>query len=91
MVSRVEVFVARGVNLIDATALADKLVTRDRDGDDRRACLECEHLSGWAGGRRCSAWRRAGIGGQSIPADMVAMLKRCNGYGHLDSAAEAAP
>lgn len=34
-----------GLGLPDALAeeLADKLVARDRDGDDRRLCVECRH------------------------------------------------
>jgi hypothetical protein len=76
MVSRVELFVARGLNLIDATALADKLVIRDRDGDERGLCLECRHLSG----RRCGAWRQAGLTGPAVSRDLVNVLQRCAGF-----------
>lgn len=79
MVGRVELFVARGLNLFDATALADKLVRRDRDGDDRRLCLECSSLNSGTG-RRCSAWRRAGLGGQAVPAEWVELPQRCPAF-----------
>ena len=65
--------------------LADKLVTRDRDLDDRRICLECRHLSGvgqtsW----RCGNWQAAGVAIRSrdslLPADLVLLLQRCDGF-----------
>ena len=80
MVSRVELFVGRGVPLIEATAIADSLVKRDREGDDRRVCLECAHLSGVGAGRRCSAWRAAGIGGPAVSLDILPQLQRCGGF-----------
>ena len=63
----------------DAEALADKLVQRDRESDDRRLCLECPHLSGF-GPWRCNQWRRAGLGQPGIPGDLVRQLQRCNGF-----------
>ncbi|MBC7731426.1 MAG: hypothetical protein H7306_05930 [Bacteriovorax sp.] len=76
MVSRVERFVARGVDLIDATVLADRLVIRDRDGDDRRLCLECDHLRR-AG--RCGVRTVADVpGGRLI--DALPILQRCNQF-----------
>ena len=76
MVSRVERFVARGLNLIDATALADTLVIRDRDGDDRRLCLECDHLRP---GGRCGVRTVADVpGGRLI--DALPILQRCNQF-----------
>ena len=30
----------------EAGRLAERLVQRDRDGDDRRACVECRNLAG---------------------------------------------
>jgi len=79
MVSRVELFVAQGLNLIDATALADTLALRDRDSDDRRLCLECSGLSGGAG-RRCSTWRRAGLAGPNVPVGWVDLSQRCPAF-----------
>lgn len=76
MVSRVERFVARGLDLIDATVLADSLVLRDRDGDDRRLCLECDHLR--AGGR-CGVRTVADVpAGRLI--DALPILQRCNQF-----------
>jgi len=64
------------LNLIDATALADKLVIRDRDGDDRRLCLECVHLRP---GGRCGVRTVADVpGGRSI--DALPFLQRCNRF-----------
>lgn len=80
MASRAAEFVSRGLNLIDANALADRLVSLERDADDRRICLECEHLSGWANAWRCDAWRHARLGGANVAADLVQLLQRCEGF-----------
>ena len=69
----------------NAEVLADKLVTRDRDLDDRRICLECRHLSGvgqtsW----RCGNWQAAKVAHRArdvqLPADLVRKLQRCDGF-----------
>lgn len=45
---RLGLFARRGCTAPQAEALADKLLSRDRDQDDRRVCEECEHLlTGW--------------------------------------------
>lgn len=74
--ARVLRFAGKGLLLADAETLADKLMIRDREEDDRRLCLECANLSGL----RCSAWQRAGIDGPSISGDLVTTLQRCQGY-----------
>ena len=76
---------AKGVTPTDGEALADKLVRRDRQQDDRRLCLECTHLAGYgAGSWRCGNWQRAGIARQArdagLPGDLVRTLQRCDGY-----------
>lgn len=69
-------FTDQGLSPIEAEALADKLVIRDRDGDDRRLCLECEHLNGC----RCAAWRRAAVGGPVLPTALLALPQRCAAF-----------
>jgi hypothetical protein len=80
-------FTDKGVSHDDAEFLADKLLSRDRESDDRRLCLECTHLSGY--GRtswRCSNWQRAGIAirarDNQLAADLVLQLQRCDGLTH---------
>ena len=52
--ARLHKFADKGLARNDGEALADKLVLRDRDQDDRRVCLECKHLAGHgAGSWRC--------------------------------------
>ena len=74
-------FTDKGLSLIDAEALADKLVIRDREGDDRRVCLECVHLRH---GGRCGNWQAAGVAIRArdaqLPGDFTAMLQRCDGF-----------
>ena len=77
--ARVHLFTRRGLDTTEAEGLADGLVKRDRDGDDRRLCLECLHLRGTTS-RTCNQWRSAGLGGAGVPADMVMLLQRCEGF-----------
>lgn len=84
-------FTDKGLSLSDGEALADKLVIRDREPDDRRVCLECRHFAGHgAGSWRCGNWLTAGIATHSrdaqLPADLVLQLQRCDGFTpHLTS------
>ena len=77
---RASQFNRRGMPSVNAEALAYKLVNRDREADDRRLCLECVHLSGQRGAWRCSQWQRAGMGAAGIPAGLVLVLQRCDGF-----------
>ena len=82
---RLSRFTGKGVTADDAERLADKLVIRDREKDDRRLCLECLHLGGYgAGSWRCGAWRGAGVAirarDNQLPADFVSLLQRCDGF-----------
>jgi hypothetical protein len=52
--ARVLLFMRRGLTASRAEALADKLKRREREGDNRRACIECQRLSAH---RTCTAWR----------------------------------
>ena len=81
---RLEQFTSKGLTLDDGEALADKLVKRDRESDDRHLCLECLHLAGRAAGSwRCGNWQRSGIVRQSkdaqLPGELVSKLQRCDG------------
>lgn len=44
--ARLSRFTDKGLTLADAEQQADRLVIRDREGDDRHTCLECAHLHG---------------------------------------------
>jgi hypothetical protein len=74
-------FTDKGLDLDAGERLADKLVIRDRELDDRRLCLECNHLGG-AG--RCGNWRRAGLASRSrdaqLPGELVQLLQHCDGF-----------
>jgi hypothetical protein len=79
--ARLARFTDRGLSLEDAETLADKLVQRDRAGDERRVCLECAHLRH---GGRCGNWQQAGVAIQArdnqLPGDFTAVLQRCDGF-----------
>lgn len=83
--ARLARFTGKGLRLADAEPLADKLVMRGRDADDRRLCLECAHLAGRAGGSwGCKNWQRAGVALRArdaqLPPELVRRLQRCDGF-----------
>lgn len=80
MAERTHLFNRRGLAALEAELLADKLVTRDREADDRRLCLECVHLSRAGGALRCAQWQRAGLGVPGVPAGLALVLQRCDGF-----------
>ena len=77
-------FKRRGLKELDAERLADKLVTRDREEDERRLCLECAHLAGHAGTWGCRNWQQAAIASQARDAQLspavVIQPQRCDGF-----------
>ena len=79
---RAALFVRRGASDTEAERLAETLVQCDREGDDRRLCLECRHLQG-ATPWRCGNWFMAGVavrsGDAGLARDMVMLLQRCPG------------
>ncbi len=82
--ARLSRFTDKGLILHDGEALADKLVIRDRESDDRHLCLECLHLAGHGVTLGCRNWQRAGIAVQSrdagLPGELVRKLQRCVGF-----------
>ena len=83
--ARLARFTDKGLCLDAAESLADKLVNRDREADDRRLCLECAHLAGYAAGTwGCSNWQRAAIASTArdalLPAALVIQPQRCDGF-----------
>ena len=80
LTARLSHFTRRGLTELESEKLADKLVLRDRESDDRRLCLECVHLAGRAGAMRCAQWQRAGLGAAGVPAGLHLVLQRCDGF-----------
>lgn len=78
--ARLVLFTARGLSLAEAEAMAARLERRDREGDERRLCLECRYLSGGPDARRCSQWRTLGLASAAIPADLATIPQRCPRY-----------
>jgi hypothetical protein len=75
--ARVLLFMRRSMGASRAEALADKLKRRDREGDDRRACIECRRLTS---SLHWPAWRNAGIGGPQVGGDVLNALQRCPAF-----------
>ncbi len=72
---RVVRFIDLGMSREEASRMADKLVLRDREEDDRRLCLECDHLRGVF----CRNYREAEVI-EHLPGDLVTQLQRCPGF-----------
>ena len=60
----------------DAERLADRLVRRDREGDERVSCTDCLHYR--AG--RCSEYGRAGLRAPEVGRNLAGMLQRCPAF-----------
>jgi hypothetical protein len=74
-------FTDRGLDLPGAELLADRLLIRDRERDDRTVCLECSYMQ-WGG--RCGNWDKAGVAVRSrdaqLPTEFFHQLQRCDGF-----------
>ena len=57
----------------DAEALADRLVRREREHDERVSCTDCQHYRPG----RCGEHRRAGLHALDVGRDLAALLQRC--------------
>jgi TubC N-terminal docking domain len=60
----------------DAEKLAERLVQRDREEDDRVSCTDCQHYRPG----RCGNHRRAGLGTHDLGRDLASLLQRCEGF-----------
>lgn len=75
---RVALFTEHGLDPRAAEALAESLVLRDRDFDERIVCLECAHyLRGC-----CTNWKAAGYvrAEHAVLGECGRMLKRCAAF-----------
>ncbi len=71
-------FQRRRFTELEAERLAEVLLLRDRDGDDRRMCLECSGLDGQG---RCLPARRGLIAGAGrVLEPITTTLHRCEGF-----------
>ncbi|MGS0754150.1 hypothetical protein ACVBEH_05015 [Roseateles sp. GG27B] len=78
--ARLKHFARRGLTDPHADTLADELVFRDRELDDRRTCLECSHCTGAAPlAWRCGNHKAAGVG-RELGTDLAKLLQRCAGF-----------
>lgn len=78
-------FTEKSLNLEDSEALADRLLACDRKADDRKLCLECRHLAGYASASwHCRNGLCAGVAigarGAVLPCDFPRLLQRCGGF-----------
>ncbi|MBX9793385.1 MAG: hypothetical protein K2Y02_03710 [Burkholderiaceae bacterium] len=60
----------------EAETLADRLVRRDREQDDRVSCTDCRHYRPG----RCGNHRRAGLTMADVGRDLASLLQRCPGW-----------
>lgn len=60
----------------EAEKLAERLVKRDREQDDRVNCADCRHCQPG----RCGNHRRAGLSSPTVGRELVRLLQRCSGF-----------
>lgn len=81
---RVELFKRRGMSASDAETWADRLYERDYERDDRRMCIECEHLQADHPkyGRGCFQARNGRLepGTPKNLNPVIDLLQRCSGF-----------
>ena len=76
---RLHWFALRGIGEAQADKLADLLVIRDRQLDDRRLCLECSHLGDRGRCLAAAAGRLPGVDRRLEP--VPDLLQRCPAFG----------
>lgn len=79
MKARVVAITRRGFRVDQAEELAEYLMLRDHDGDDRRMCVECSHLGD--GGRCLAAARGRLLGAARWLEPVPTILHRCEAFG----------
>lgn len=81
--ARLARFTDKGMRLDAAESVADRLMQRDREQDDRRLCMECNHLSG-VGAWRCGNWPPTGVAiatrDAQLAGETAQQLKRCDRF-----------
>jgi hypothetical protein len=86
MLERTEMFERMGLAPDEVDLAVDRLHLRDREGDDRHLCLECQHVRADATNWRCGALRGP------IPREWVAtQLQRCPSFLQLAPATNLQP
>ncbi len=60
----------------EAERLAERLVRRDREQDERVSCTDCLHYRPG----RCGNHQRAGLNVPDVGRDLAALLQQCPGY-----------
>lgn len=63
---------------VDAKHLAERLILRNREQDDRRLCLECAWLKETGGCRAAATGRLAGVNRKLSPVQTI--LHRCEAF-----------
>ena len=61
---------------LEAEALAERLVRRAREHDDRTSCTDCAHFRPG----HCGNHRRAGLHGAELGRDLAGLMQRCAGF-----------
>ena len=67
---------------VDAKELAQRLMIRDREQDDRRLCLECRHFKPHR--LECNNFEWAGFTQPKLGSNWVSQLQRCLGFEEVE-------
>jgi hypothetical protein len=75
---RINIFFGR----TDAKELAQRLMIRDREQDDRRLCLECRHFKPYR--LECNNFEWAGFTQPKLGSNWIHLLQRCLGFEEIE-------
>ena len=67
---------------VDAKELAQRLMIRDREQDDRRLCLECRHFKPLR--LECNNFEWSGFTQPKLGSNWVSQLQRCLGFEEVE-------
>lgn len=69
---------------VEQSKIASFLLAQRKTWDERKLCVECEHIKVFNGSWKCGNWQQAGlttnINGSGLSWHLITLFQRCNGY-----------
>ena len=69
---------------VEQSKIASFLLAQRKSWDDRKLCVECEHIKAFNGSWKCGNWQQASlttnINGSGLSWHLITLFQRCNGY-----------
>ena len=69
---------------VEQSKIASFLLAQRKSWDDRKLCVECEHIKAFNGSWKCGNWQQASlttnIKGSGLSWHLITLFQRCNGF-----------